>query len=205
MSCTTWFAFLMSACFAAISPGAGAILIISHALIYGWRNTSFVIIGQEIALIIVVFSVGIGAGILLSSSKILLMIKILGAVWLVYMGYIKWSAPIEINNILTSSALVTTGRKRFISGFLTNLTNVKAIVFLMATMPQFINPMRSLWLQVVLMTITIVTVDMVVMYVYAYTASRMQCYFREPKILKKQNQFFGSLLILIACSLFFLH
>lgn len=205
MSYATWSAFLIVACFTAISPGAGAVLTMSHALENGWRKTSLIIVGQETALALVVLVVGTGAGALLASSTALLIIKILGATWLIYMGYIKWSAPINIStNSTSSNTLPMTKQKRFITGFLTNMTNVKTIIFMMASIPQFIDSMRSVWQQVLIMAITMVIIDTITMYVYAFAASRMQRFFREPKMIKRQNRFFGSTLMLIALSIFFL-
>lgn len=208
MSYADWSAFLIIACFTAISPGAGAILTMSHALSYGWRNASFVIVGQEIALAFVVFVVGTGAGALLaSSSALLIVVKILGATWLIYMGYVKWQAPITIDNNMFSTAIIPlsmTIQKRLISGFLTNITNVKTIVFMLATMPQFVNQTQSLWKQIALMAFTVVVVDTIMMHIYAFAASHMQRFFREPKMIKIQNRFFSITLILIALSVLFL-
>lgn len=205
MSYATWSAFLIVACFTAISPGAGAVLTMSHALENGWRKTGLIIAGQEIALALVVLAVGTGAGALLASSVALLVVKILGAIWLIYMGYVKWTAPVKISTDSTSSHIsLMTKQKRFITGFLTNMTNVKTIIFMMASIPQFINSAQSIWQQVLIMALTMVIVDTITMYIYAFAASRMQRFFREPKMIKRQNRFFGSTLILIAFSIFFL-
>lgn len=203
MSYTTWFAFFIASCFAAISPGAGAILTISHALNYGFRKTNLIILSQEIALGLIIFFVGAGAGVLIASPKILFIIKIFGALWLIYMGYTKWRAPIVMNNTFNSVTVPMTSRERFLSGFITNITNVKAIIFIMATLPQFINSFKPFWTQIIYIAITMIFVDTLVMYIYAYTASRMQHFFREQKMIKMQNRFFGLMLIFIALSLFF--
>ena len=37
-------------------------------------------------------------------------------------------------------------RKLFLTGLLTNVTNPKGILFMVAVLPQFIHPLRPLWL-----------------------------------------------------------
>ena len=94
-------------------------------------------------------------------------------------------------------------RKRCITGFLTNVTNPKGIVFMVAVLPQFISPDRPLWLQLTVMAMTMITVDTVVMSGYAYAASALQHWFRDTRALRIQNRIFGGLLMAVGAGLFF--
>ncbi|MGP4123332.1 MAG: hypothetical protein ACTXOO_02270 [Sodalis sp. (in: enterobacteria)] len=47
MSYSTWSAFLIMSCLAAISPGPGSIQAMRFGLSQGWRKTILIIAGQE--------------------------------------------------------------------------------------------------------------------------------------------------------------
>jgi homoserine/homoserine lactone efflux protein len=48
-----------------------------------------------------------------------------------------------------------------------------------------------------------VFIDCVVMHGYAGLAASMQRYFRDPRAIRKQNHFFGGVLVLVGAALFF--
>ena len=87
-------------------------------------------------------------------------------------------------------------------GFLTNVTNPKGIVFMVAVLPQFIDPQRSLWWQLPVMLVTAVAVDVVVMHGYAFLASRAQRWLATARARRAQNRVFGSVLMAMGASLF---
>jgi homoserine/homoserine lactone efflux protein len=211
MAYQTWFAFFVAACVIAISPGSGAVLSMSHGLNYGVRRTSATILGLEIALVVVLLIAGAGVGSLLVASETAFnTIKILGAAYLIYLGFSQWRAPVpqdgEVLDTANATARSERGQhwwQRCITGFLTNATNPKGIVFMVAVLPQFIDHDRPLWLQLLVLAVTMVAVDLVVMHGYAFAASRLQRFFRNQKAIKAQNRFFGGVLMLVGAGLFF--
>jgi homoserine/homoserine lactone efflux protein len=80
-------------------------------------------------------------------------------------------------------------------GFLVNVSNPKALVFMLAVLPQFINPHAPLLPQYVAITVTMVTVDMLVMAGYTGLASRVLRLLRTPKQQKRLNRTFAGLFI----------
>ncbi|XOD70112.1 MAG: LysE family translocator [Sodalis sp. (in: enterobacteria)] len=207
MSYTNWSAFLMIACFTAISPGPGSIQAMSYGLSQGWRKTSLIIAGQEMALALIVLAVGSGAGIILSSPKVLIVIRGMGAAWLVYAGYSTWCTPpiipAHVSFISRTVAAPLTKLKRFMAGFMTTATNARVTVFMISLMPQFIDPKATLWSQLFLMTFTMVSIDALMMHVYAFSASRIQRFVQEPTTIRIQNRFFGGALMLSGVCLLF--
>jgi len=83
----------------------------------------------------------------------------------------------------------------FMEGLLVNLTNRKAIVFIAALTPQFIDPTRPQWPQFVIMGLTMCGVDSIVMSGYALLATRLRRWLRNPAALKSQNRFFGGIFV----------
>jgi len=211
MAYQTWLAFFIAACIIAISPGSGAVLSMSHGLNYGVRRTSATILGLEIALVLILVIAGAGVGSLLVASEAAFnTIKVLGAAYLIYLGWSQWRAPVatpQAAQAAQADAVVPVRGQawwqRCMTGFLTNATNPKGIVFMVAVLPQFIDHDRPLWLQLLVLAVTMVAVDLVVMHGYAFAASRLQRLFRNQKALKVQNRFFGGVLMLVGAGLFF--
>lgn len=205
MAYQSWVAFFIAACLIAVSPGSGAVLSMSHGLSYGVRRTTATILGLELALVIILVIAGAGVGSLLVASEAAFnVIKVAGAVYLIFLGWSQWRAPVSIRDE-TNVHVVAPGAwwQRAVTGFLTNATNPKGIVFMVVVLPQFIDHDHPLWLQLLLMAITMVTVDLVVMHGYAFAASRLQRFFRNAKAVRVQNRFFGGILMLVGAGLFF--
>ncbi len=93
--------------------------------------------------------------------------------------------------------------RRVLTGFLTNSTNPKGIIFMVAVLPQFIAQNLPLLPQLLILGATMVTIDTCVMHGYALLAATMQKFFRNAASMRKLNRFFGGVLVLMGGALFF--
>lgn len=204
MSFNLWFAFFISAFIIAASPGSGAILIVSHGAQYGIKKTTTTILGLQAGSAIICFMVGLGLSSFFTSHTILNYIKLLGALYLFYLGVQQWRHPIIIynSNQAYSSTNIPHWYQRFLNGLLTNLINPKSIVFIAAIFPQFISIADPFWPQIGIMTFTLCTIDFIVMHGYAGMAATLQTLFINPKWVKIKNRFLGSILIFAGLLLF---
>ena len=207
MTLQVWLAFFLAAWVIAISPGSGAILCMSHGLTHGVRRTSVTIAGLELGIVVILFIAGAGLGaLLIASEHAFTAIKIIGAMYLIYLGIVQWRTPIQIAKPADGEPVKVSGsgaRRRFLVGLLTNLTNPKGILFMVAVLPQFIDPAKPLLWQLGILAATMVLVDLIVMHGYALLASRAQRLFRNPRALRWQSRFFGGMLMSIGAALFF--
>ena len=193
MVLSLWLGFLLAAILIAVSPGPGAAVAMSCGLRYGYAAALRSIFGLESALLIQLTIVAVGLGALLTASALAFdIVKFCGAAYLVWLGIQKWrTAPQELQDAkppMSSNAL-------FVEGLLVNLANPKAIVFIAALTPQFIDPTRPQWLQFLIIAATMCTVDIVVMSGYALLATRLRHWLHDPKTLKAQNRFFGGVFV----------
>ena len=204
MSFATWITFFVAACIIAVSPGSGAVLSMSHGLSYGVRRTTATIFGLQTGLLLVFFIAGAGVGSLLMASEVAFnVVKTVGALYLIYLGLSQWRAKVSISEQKQAEVVVPTVKKRFLTGFLTNATNPKGIIFMVAVLPQFITHDAPLLPQLLILAATMFCIDLVVMHSYAFLASSMQRFFRDAGAVKKQNRVFGGLLMAIGAVLFF--
>ena len=206
MSFATWITFVVAACIIAVSPGSGAVLSMSHGLSYGVKKTSATIAGLQAGLLLIFFIAGAGVGSLLLASEIAFnIVKTVGALYLIYLGLSQWRAKVEVAGEKDPAAhsVLPSLRKRILTGFLTNATNPKGIIFMVAVLPQFITHGEPLLPQLLILGATMCAIDLLVMNSYAYLASSMQRFFRDAGAVKKQNRFFGGMLMAVGTALFF--
>jgi homoserine/homoserine lactone efflux protein len=201
-----WLAFVVASCVIAVSPGSGAVLSMSHGLSYGVRRTTATIVGLQLGLAVILLVAGLGVGaVLTASATAFTVIKVVGACYLLWLGWRQWRAPvakIEGDAQASASEPELTVGQRVLRGFLTNVTNPKGIVFMAAVLPQFIQPTRPLWLQLLVLLATTVVVDVTVMHGYAWLAARLQGVLRSVRARRAQNRVFGGVLMAMGAFLF---
>ncbi|NHZ96468.1 LysE family transporter [Massilia sp. CCM 8734] len=204
MPLANWIAFVIAGSLIAISPGSGAVLSMSHGLAYGFRKASATVAGLQCGLMLVFAIAGAGVGSLLLASELAFnIVKTLGALYLIYLGVQQWRAPVTAVRADAPVLAHPSWQKRVLTGFLTNATNPKGIIFMVAVLPTFISNSLPLLPQLAILGATMVTIDTIVMHGYALLASSMQQYFRDAGALRKQNRFFGAVLACIGGALFF--
>jgi homoserine/homoserine lactone efflux protein len=155
--------------------------------------------GLGLSLVLLVAGAGVGA-LLLASGVAFTVVKILGAAYLMWLGWQQWRSPVSLDAVVAAheppvNPHLPSIRERFVTGFLTNATNPKGIVFMVAVLPQFIDPQRALWLQLLILLVTSVAVEVLVMHGYAFLASRAQRWMTSAKARRAQNRVFGGVLV----------
>ena len=73
--------------------------------------------------------------------------------------------------------------------------NPKAIVFMLAVLPQFLNPQAPLLMQYLVMGVTMICVDLIVMAGYTGLAARVLGALRSPRQQRVMNRTFGALFV----------
>ena len=199
MDLHVWLAYFVASWVIAVSPGSGAVLSMSHGLSYGVRQTTATIVGLQIGLTVILLVAGAGVGaVLLASTTAFMVVKLLGAGYLIWLGVKQWRTRVDAAPQDQGAAAERVGlstRQRLVRGALTNATNPTGIVFMVAVLPQFIDPKRPLALQLLILLLTTVAVDTVVMHGYALLASRLRVLLRSVRARRTQNRVFGGVLV----------
>jgi len=191
MAFQMWFAFMLACWVISLSPGAGAIASMSSGLNYGFRHGYWNAIGLQLALIIQILIVAAGVGVLFATTPwAFQVVKWFGVIYLLYLAYAQWTAPVQTIDIQTGQKNTSASVLVF-KGFIVNMSNPKAIVFLLAVLPQFLDLSRPQWLQYLIMAITMVMIDLIVMAAYTGLASKILRLLRSPKQQKYLNRSFA--------------
>lgn len=201
-----WWAYFFASWAIALSPGSGAVLSMTHGLAYGVRAASATVLGLQLGLAVILLVAGAGVGaVLVASATAFTVVKVVGAAYLIWLGIKQWRAPVQgptpSDEARPAKAGVPSLRERLALGFFTNVTNPKGIVFMVAVLPQFIDPTKPLWLQLLILLVTTISVDLVVMHGYAFLASRLQRWLATARARRAQNRVFGGVLMLMGASL----
>lgn len=193
MSYQLWLGFMVACWVISVSPGAGAIASMSSGLNYGFRRGYWNALGLQLALLVQIGIVAAGAGVLFATSPwAFLAIKWFGVGYLLYLAYLQWRAPVQSIQIQQEQP-TKSAAKLVLSGFLVNMSNPKAIVFLLAVLPQFLDLSRPQLPQYLIMALTMITIDLMVMAGYTGLAAKVLRLLRSPRQQKIMNRSFATL------------
>ncbi|MFW2096814.1 MULTISPECIES: LysE family transporter [unclassified Acinetobacter] len=197
MSYQVWFAYMLACWVISISPGAGAIASMSSGLNYGFRRGYWNAIGLQLALLVQIAIVAAGVGVLFATTPLaFFVVKWFGVLYLLYLAYIQWTTKTQSIDIPTEQPTKSIP-KLILYGFIVNISNPKAIVFLLAVLPQFLDLSKPQWIQYVIMAVTMIMIDLIVMAGYTGLAAKVLRLLKSPKQQKYMNRTFA---VLFSCA-----
>ena len=202
MDFDVWLGFFAACWVISLSPGAGAIASMSCGLRYGFWRGYWNVLGLQLALALQIAIVAAGLGAVLAASELAFgLIKWFGVAYLLYLGWKQWVAP--VGELAASDTARPLGRPLtlVLRGFLVNASNPKAIVFILAVIPQFLDPRQPLLSQYLIIAATMIAVDLVVMAGYTGLAARVLRLLRSPRQQRLLNRTFGALFMAAAALL----
>ncbi|MFC5930374.1 lysine transporter LysE [Cryobacterium melibiosiphilum] len=207
MQLSLWLALAGAGVLISLTPGAGAINTMNNSLTSGFRRSIWGILGQQVALIAHVIVVALGVGVLVAGSPVLFnVIRYAGAAYLVFLGIRLLLQQPTAARSATSVTVRESAWSMFRRGLWVNLLNPKALVFFLAFMPQFIRPEQPLLPQYLVLTVTVVAIDIVVMWLlFAAAAKSFQRFTNTVRGQTILNRVFGSLFIAVAALLALIH
>ena len=174
MALHTWLLYLAAAVGLSLTPGPNSLLVLTHGALHGHRKTLFTVCGGALGFVALIALSMLGIGALLKASAgALVVLKLLGGAYLVWLGIQLWRAP-AIHLQADAAETGIRSADMFRQGVLTAVSNPKALLFYGAFLPQFIDPGRDLVTQFIVMTTTFVAIECVVEYLLALLAHRIR-------------------------------
>ena len=187
--------FVISALAVIAAPGPDIFYVLSRAISGGHRVGSIsafgIASGEVLHTVLAIFGL---AALLQASSAAFLIVKYIGAVYLVYLGM---RAIRERNGVALDSLSLASHWKVFRRGVLTNLFNPKAVLFYVSFLPQFVNPIRGhAQLQLVFLGFTFAALDLVCLMALAYSAGHVNAWLtRKAQNARRVRLATGTLLV----------
>jgi threonine/homoserine/homoserine lactone efflux protein len=207
MAFETWIFFFLAYLFVTLSPGPNVLLVVTHALKYGYRSIFTVIAANLLCQLFIVIAVALGVGALVTVDSVAFkIVKYVGAAYLVFLGikimvktYRDHMDPFRFQN--EKAASVPRFRNRFFEAFFVSAGNPKTVIFLAAFLPQFVNAEASLTVQFVVMFLTIALIVLSVHAVYAWAAVAVRQRVLSNKVRKGTSYASGGLFVVLGAGL----
>ena len=203
MTFSTWAALLTACVLISFTPGAGAINTMSNAMNVGFRRAFWAVLGQQVALLIQLLIVAAGLGVIISRSHTAFeVIRYTGAAYLIYLGIRQFFRRPDMSDEANVAVRNESAASMFVRGLWVNLLNPKAIVFLLAFIPGFVRPSDPQLIQYVVIGVTMVVVDILVMwFFFALIARGFARVTRTEQGQRRLNRVFGVLFVAVGVML----
>ncbi|HBE79925.1 MAG TPA: LysE family translocator [Firmicutes bacterium] len=200
-----WLVFLAAAVAISISPGPDLIYIITRVVSYGKKYGFLSSLGVASGALFHIALVAFGLAAIFAASQLAFtIVKIAGAVYLLYLGvraiFFSSKNSVSFNDI---SKKPVSGWAVYKQGILVDILNPKAAIFFMAFLPQFTRPgMGPFALQIILLGIAVLIVGMIVEGCIILAASKAASILvRKKAVAVWLDRVMGSVLIGLGISL----
>jgi threonine/homoserine/homoserine lactone efflux protein len=147
--------FFLTALLLAIVPGQGVAMVLRQSIVGGRRPAFYSVLGNSSGLLIWGAASGVGLSAIFAKSPTAF--NILKYAGVAYLGILSFQTLLELRNEFGkfdfSSQVKSNFGEAYRVGLLTNLTNVKAAVFAVAFIPQFVPKNFNLGLGIFILSI----------------------------------------------------
>lgn len=196
MTYETWIAFVVASFVVVLIPGPNIILTVNYAITDGKRSGLATVPGVILGAFVAMSVSLLGAGALLATSAYLFtLLKLAGAVYLIWLAYGLWVAPaneISKAGVSEQKSLL----KLFWQSFLISVLNPKGPAFYVAFVPQFVNASGAAFEQFAILVSTFLLVAALNSLGWLFFADGLRSWFQRPLARKLLNRTGASCLFL---------
>jgi homoserine/homoserine lactone efflux protein len=198
MSIESWIIYLVLVIAATATPGPAVLFIVSSSTLYGWKKATYAALGNVIGLFCmgIIAIAGLGA-ILNTSVACFNILKYSGAAYLVYLGFkLVYNKNSNLSSFKKQISLSEiSSHKLFFQALLVAISNPKAIVFLTALLPQFINVEGALLPQFAILIATLMFFSFFFLMLYSLLVQRFQGWLNKSARMRSFNRASGAVFI----------
>jgi homoserine/homoserine lactone efflux protein len=201
MSLDVFFIYIATWTVVALSPGPAVMFAMSQGARHGMRGavagTAGILLGHVVCFSAVAFGL---AALLASFSGAVTAIRVVGALYLMYLGVrMIFSKPREAAPVIAAAPPAHGGL--VLQGLGVQLTNPKNLLFVLALLPQFIRPEHPLLLQLSIMLAVTMLIDGAVLLTYAHLAVRGARALKGSRAVLWLERVFGTALVFFGIKL----
>lgn len=188
MTFEVWLAFAVASAIVVVIPGPNIVLTVTYAIRDGARSGLATIPGTVIGAFIAMTASLAGAGAILAASVgLFTAMKGVGALYLLWLAYRLWTAPVV--PLRSEGAAANRSLWRVLrQSTLISALNPKGPVFYMAFVPQFVDPSQPVFAQFAILTATFLGVAAVNGLGWLVLASTWRDHLRGPFLMQMINR-----------------
>ncbi len=197
MEFTNWIYYTIAILILTSSPGPSVLLCITKSVTQGFNLAVYTALGSLFAIIGIMTLSFTGLGLLIATSDMIFtIIKYIGAVYLIYLGYKTFTSKQEDYHFKKNAKISKKNKlDSFLNGFIVGASNPKAIIFFTALFPQFINANSPLLIQYMIFVSTFAVLELSWLLFYAYLGHKSSSWFLQKGRAKFFNKITGSVFI----------
>lgn len=194
----TWesaISFFLAVLVFGITPGPGVFAILARALTSGAGSCFYLALGMVVSDILYLIAACIGLAALATHwSEVFTVVRIVGAVYLVYLGWKMWNAPLDLS--ATEEKPATFGEAlSFLQGALISASNPKVILFYIAFLPTFMDLSVMTATDIGLAAFLTLVALMIGLMCIALFAAKARKLFKSERAVKRLNKSAGSIMV----------
>ncbi|MDG1956378.1 MAG: LysE family translocator [Candidatus Thioglobus sp.] len=196
-------AFIAASIVLSFVPGPDNIFVMTQSALKGWRVGFFTTLGLCTGLVGHTLLVAVGVSVIFKTSTIAFNgLKILGACYLVYLG---WLSLKNEELVLVESKEKSTNQSYYITGIIMNLTNPKVALFFLVFLPQFVNvSVGSVTIQILTLGLLFILSALCVFSSIAFLGSFLERFLKKSKLVGNNiNKLAAFVYFALAINLFF--
>ena len=193
-------AFLLVALVVVFTPGPATALVIRNALAGGPRAAWATTAGNSTGILLWALASVLGISALVQASEAAFaVLKVTGAVVLVYLGVQSWRRA--RSGLPFAEAPMRATRSHYRQGLLTSFANPKLAVFFVALFPQFVPDGQAVLPATLTMAAVIVALDLVWFTVLAVLVTRARRAFAQRGWARRMDALSGTVLVALGVRL----
>ncbi|MBO2453075.1 LysE family translocator [Actinomadura barringtoniae] len=200
--------FILASLVLIMIPGPDQALITKSALMGGRRAGLMTMLGGALGLSVHATAAAFGlSAVLLASANAFTAMKIVGAVYLVWMGVQALRAAARSRREGRDGAEAPAERAvlrraaALRQGFLSNALNPKVALFFVTFLPQFLDPARTAWVQAMSLSAVFAVLYVAWFGLYISAIDRLGRFLRRPRVKARIERVTGALLLAFAVRL----
>jgi threonine/homoserine/homoserine lactone efflux protein len=185
-----------------IAPGPDMLYVITRGMAHGRRAGMLSALGVICGILVHTIAAALGLTLIFQTSAMaFLVVKYLGAAYLIYLGIKSWRER-NVFALQTSSSPVS-ARQLFWQGVLSNVFNPKIAIFFLAFLPQFVDKSSSqMTLQLVVLGLTFAFLGLLFLIVVGYSSGTIGSWItRRPHYARFIGRLSGGILVALGLRL----
>jgi len=194
----TWesgISFFLAVLIFGVTPGPGVFAILARALVCGARSCFWLALGMTVSDMLYLIAACIGLAALATHwGEVFTLIRIAGAVYLAYLGWKMWTAPLDLSTAEAAPS-AKGGALSFLQGFLISASNPKVILFYIAFLPTFMDLDALAGGDIAVAALLTLVGLMIGLMSIALFSARARRFFKSESSVRRLNRGAGSIMV----------
>ena len=197
MAFHTWWLFVVTVFFISGSPGPNMLHVMTRSVELGLARSTFAMAGCFLAVVMLLSASALGLAALLAALPgAFTVLRVLGAGYLLWLGYKSWTAKDAAVDLVDGQRVPTISNWRiFRMAFAVGISNPKALLFAAAFLPQFIDSTKPELPQFAVMILTFGVTEISWFFVYALGGRSIASALTRPSLRTLFNRITGGVFV----------